>query len=439
VSAAPLGLERALSLRAAMVANDDGQCYVTSMAERHDTVIIGGGQAGLAMSYFLREQGREHVIVERRSLAERWRSERWDSLCFQFPNWSFQLPGHHYNGDAPDAFAHYFEVVRYLETYADTIEAPLRSGVDVASLTCDPATGRFRIATPESALEASRVVIATGPFQRPTIPQLAKLLPADVFQVHSSRYRNPAELPAGAVLVVGSGGSGSQIAEELVQAGRGVFLTVSRHRRVPRNYRGRDALWWSDKLGRFEVTIESLPGRRPLPTILYTGVGGGHDMDVRRLGDDGAVLLGRLLDCSGTRLSFDASASGHLAFADESCAEFTRAIDDNVRETGMDAPESDVEKKPRTAAIRGDPVLGLDLRSANITSVIWCTGYGFDFGWVGLPIFDDRGTPMQHRGVTSVPGAYFLGLHWMHKFKSGTLWGVGEDAAYLAEHMLASK
>jgi putative flavoprotein involved in K+ transport len=264
------------------------------------------------------------------------------------------------------------------------------------------------------------------------------LLPADVFQVHSSHYRNPDALPAGAVLVVGSGGSGSQIAEELIQAGRRVFLTVSRHRRVPRNYRGRDALWWAGKLGRFEVTIESLPGRKPLPTVLYTGVGGGHDMDVRRLGDDGAVLLGRLVDCNGTRLSFDASASANLAVADESCAEFTRAIDDYVRETAMDVPESGVETKSRTAAARGEPGIELDLRSTNITSVIWCTGYGFDFGWVGLPIVDDRGIPVQHRGVTCEPGVYFLGLHWMHKFKSGTLWGVGEDAAYLAEHMLAS-
>ena len=172
------------------------------MAERHDTVIIGGGQAGLAMSYFLREQGREHVIVERRRLGERWRSERWDSLCFQFPNWSFQLPGHHYDGNAPDAFAHYPEVVRYLEAYAQTIEAPLRCGVDVASLTHDPATGHFRVTTPDSVLEASRVVIATGPFQRPVIPRLASSLPAKVFQVHSSRYRNPDALPAGAVLVL---------------------------------------------------------------------------------------------------------------------------------------------------------------------------------------------------------------------------------------------
>jgi putative flavoprotein involved in K+ transport len=409
------------------------------MAERHDTVIIGGGQAGLAMSYFLREQSREHVIVERRRVAERWRSERWDSLCFQFPNWSFQLPGYPYDGGAPDAFAHYSEVVRYLESYADKIEAPLRCGVNVTSLTRDVAMGRFRIATPESVLEASRVVIATGPFQRPAIPQLATLFPHDVFQVHSSRYRNADALPDGAVLVVGSGGSGSQIAEELVHAGRRVFLTVSRHRRVPRNYRGRDALWWSGKLGRFDVTVESLPGRKPLPTILYTGVGGGHDMDVRRLGDDGAVLLGRLLGCSGARLWFDASASAHLAFADESCAEFTRAIDEYIRETAMEAPLSGAQMEPRTSPARGDPVLELDIRSADITAVIWCTGYGFDFDWVELPIFDERGTPMQHRGVTSVPGAYFLGLHWMHKFKSGTLWGVGEDAAFVAEHMLAAK
>jgi putative flavoprotein involved in K+ transport len=404
------------------------------MVERHDTVIVGGGQAGLAMSYFLRQQGREHVVVERRRLAERWRSERWDSLHFQFPNWSFQLPGHPYDGDAPDAFAHYAEVIRYLEAYANAIEAPLRCGLDVTSLSHDPATRRFRIVTSDSTLEASSVVIATGPFQRPAIPRLASSLPAGLFQVHSSLYRNPDALPAGAVLVVGSGGSGSQIAEELVQAGRRVFLTVNRHRRVPRKYRGHDALWWSGKLGRFEVTIDSLPGRRPLPTVLYTGVDGGRDMDVRRIGADGAVLLGRLLDCNGTRLLFDASAAAHLAFADESYAEFTRAIDDYVRATGMQAPEAEAARQPTTANAT-EAIRELDLQTANVTSVIWCTGYGFDFDWVDLPILDDRGAPVQHRGLTSVPGAYFLGLHWMHKFKSGTMWGVGEDAQYLAEHM----
>ena len=407
------------------------------MPERHDTVIIGGGQAGLAMSYFLREQHREHVILERRRLAERWRDERWDSLYFQFPNWSFQLPGYPYDGDAPDAFAHYSDVIRYLETYASNIQAPLRCGVAVTSLTHDSASGRFHIVTPDSTLEASRVVIATGPFQRPAIPRLASSLPVDVFQLHSSRYRNPQTLPPGAVLVVGSGGSGSQIAEELIQAGRRVFLTVNRHRRVPRNYRGRDALWWSGKLGRFEVTIDSLPGRKPLPTVLYTGVGGGRDMDVRRLGEDGALLLGRLLGCTGTRLSFDGRVDEHLAFADESYAEFARAIDDYVRATGMDAPEA--ESTVTSISTRAsDPVLELDIRSANVTSVIWCTGYDFDFDWVKLPVFDHRRAPVQQRGVTCVPGAYFLGLHWMHKFKSGTLWGVGEDAEFLGQHMRAT-
>jgi putative flavoprotein involved in K+ transport len=263
-------------------------------------------------------------------------------------------------------------------------------------------------------------------------------LPADLFQLHSSRYRNPEELPAGAVLVVGSGGSGSQIAEELIQAGRRVYLTVNRHRRVPRNYRGRDALWWSGKLGRFEVTIDSLPNRTPLPTILYTGVAGGHDMDVRRLGEDGAELVGRLLGGDGMRLSFDASAPTHLAFADAYCAEFTRAIDDFILEQGMDAPAASVEAKPKPTSSSMVPILELDLRAANINSVIWCTGYGFDFDWIKLPIFDERGIPVQHRGVTSVPGAYFLGLHWMHKFKSGTLWGVGEDAEFIGRHMKAS-
>lgn len=406
------------------------------MAEHHDVVIVGGGQAGLAMSFFLREHGREHIILERERLAQRWRSERWDSLYFQFPNWSLRLPGYDYDGDAPDAFSHYSDVVGRLETYAEMIDAPLRCGAAATSMTRDPSTGRFSIITPESVLEASQVVMATGPFQRAVVPSVAQALPADVFQVHSSRYRNPDLLPAGAVLVVGSGGSGAQIAEELIQAGRRVFLSVNRHRRVPRNYRGHDALWWSNKLGRFEVTIDSLPQRKPLPTVLYTGVHGGHDMDLRRLADEGAMLCGRLLGCSGARLTFDACVSEHLRFADESYAQFIRDIEDYIARTGMDAPVRDSETVLEPQAATGDPIVDLDLRAANITSVVWCTGYDFDFNWVRLPIFDERGSPIHRRGVTGVPGAYFLGLHWMYRFSSGTFWGVGEDAQFLAEHML---
>src|SRR5215211_1129764 len=231
------------------------------MRERHDTVIIGGGQAGLAMSHHLRERSREHIILERQRVAERWRSERWESLYFQFPNWSLQLPGYSYKGDQPDAFAHHVEVTRFIENYALFIDAPLRCGADVLSLERDP-TGRFIISTRDAVIEASRVVMATGPFQQPSLPALSPSMPADICQLHASQYFNPEQLPTGAVLVVGAGSSGCQIAEELYRRGQTVYLSVSRHRRAPRRYRGRDLLWWLFAMGRFDTTIDSLPGRK---------------------------------------------------------------------------------------------------------------------------------------------------------------------------------
>ena len=405
------------------------------MKERHDTVIIGGGQAGLAMSHHLRERSREHIILERHRVAQRWRNERWDSLCFQFPNWSLQLPGYAYKGDEPDAFAHHEEVTRFIEGYAGFIDAPLRCGAGVASLERDPASGRFVIATHDTTIEASRVVIATGPFQRPSLPASNPSLPADLVQLHASQYFNPEQLPNGAVLVVGTGSSGCQIAEELYRCGRTVYLSVGRHRRAPRHYRGRDLLSWLFAMGRFDTTVDSLPGRRIPPPLLLTGVNGGHDVDLRRFAADGVVLLGRYKGGADGKLEFGDDLENILADADETDAEFRRSVDAHVRTTGIPASDPDSADQAPMPIATIKPVTTLDLRTAHITSVIWCTGYQFDFDWVRLPVFDAQGAPSQQHGVTSCPGAYFLGLHWMHKFKSATLFGVGEDAAYIAEHM----
>jgi len=404
------------------------------MTERHDTIVIGGGQAGLAMSYYLQQQHREHVVIERGRIAERWRSERWDSLHFQFPNWALQLPGHYYNGSDPDGFAHYSEVIRYIESYAKAIAAPLRLGAEVMSLTRDSNTGRYVIATNRSMLAASRVVIATGPFQRPSIPPLATTLPPDIVQLHSSRYRNSEQIPTGAALIVGSGGSGCQIAEELNQQGRKVFLTVNRHRRVPRRYRGRDALSWLAALGRFDVTIDSFPEHKPPPTVLVTGVNGGHDIDLRRFASNGVVLLGKLCSCRDGELGFDVNLEADLAWGDETFKDFRRSVDEYISNAGIAAPEEE-EASAVPSSKTMTSIRSLSLASAGIKTIIWCTGYRFDFDWLRLPVLDERGAPIQHRGVTNCSGAYFLGLHWMHKFKSGTLFGIDEDAAFIAEHM----
>jgi putative flavoprotein involved in K+ transport len=405
------------------------------MREQHDTVIIGGGQAGLAMSYYLRDRGREHIILERKRVAERWHSERWDSLAFQFPNWALQLPGFVYKGENPDTFAHYREVASFVEDYARFIDAPVRCSSEVSSVMREEDTGKFVVGAKDLVLEASRVVVATGPFQRPSLPALSTALPRDVFQVHASAYRNPDQLPAGAVLVVGSGASGCQITEELYQSGRTVYFSVSRHRRAPRRYRGRDLTWWLISMGRMDQRINSFPGRQMPPSVVITGVNGGHDVNIRNFGRDGVVILGRLIGVDGNKVSFGNDAEEVLAGSDKAYLDF-KSIADEYVDTNRLELESEEPTVIDNAPIKNIP--SLDLSAANITSVVWGTGYDFDFSWIDIPVLNDRGAPVQERGVTDCRGLYFLGLHWMHTFKSGVLFGVGDDAAYLADHIDAT-
>jgi putative flavoprotein involved in K+ transport len=400
------------------------------MNERHDVVVIGGGQAGLAMSYCLRQHGREHIVLERTRIAERWHSERWNSLAFQFPNWALKLPGWEYRGSEPDAFVNYREIARCIENYARLIDAPVRCGADVVSLEQDPSSARLLVKTREATIEASHVVIATGPFQRASVPAWSSEIPSRIFQVHANQYRGPDQLPPGAVLVVGSGASGCQIAEELYQGGRTVYLSVSRHRRAPRRYRGRDLTWWALERGIMDLRIDSFPRRKYPPSLVITGVNGGHDINVRQFAEDGVIVLGRLLGMAGRAFTFDDSAESVLAASDTAYRDFRAASDEHVRANGLDLPE-EAEPEPLTSVLPSVATLN----AADISAVVWGTGYAFDFDWVKLPVLDGRGAPVQERGVTGVPNACFLGLHWMHTFKSGVLFGVGEDAAYLADRI----
>lgn len=405
------------------------------MRERLDTVVIGGGQAGLAMSTVLQQHAREHVVLERRRVGERWRTERWDSLRFQFPNWTLQLPGYAYHRDDPDGFAHYQEIVGIIEDYAAGTGAPVRENTGVVGLTEDAGGRGFVVSLVDGSLHARRVVVATGPFQRPLIPPLSGDISRTVLQTDPTRYRCPEDLPAGAVLVVGSGASGCQIAEELQRAGRTVYLSVSRHRRAPRRFRGKDVYWWLEKMGRFSQTIDSFPGRQWPPSVVITGVNGGFDVNVRQLAADGVQVVGAVAGASGDTLSIRAGANQILDLADTAYADFvsaarllaTKEIDEELAE------ESLAEPTGLPAAI--DEMDSLDLVKENIAAIIWATGYTYDFDWVKIPVFDERGRPVQQRGVTHLPGLYFLGLHWMHTFKSGLFAGVGSDAEYLAAEM----
>lgn len=405
--------------------------------EQIETVIIGGGQAGLAMSYCLGQLGRrEHVILERERVAERWRSERWDSLTFQSPNWNIHLPGFAFQAADPDAFASRDEVVHFIESYAAFIQAPVRCGVAATAVRQTPDSKLLIVEAQATLFEVKNVVIATGPFQVPAAP-----LPIGgrALHLHSSRYRNPQLLPPGAVLVIGSGNSGAQIAEELCSAGRQVYLSVSKHRRTPRRYRGKDYMWWYKALGEADITVDQRQDEQP--PRLITGVSGGHDVDLRRLAADGVVLLGSVLGGQDGRIAIADDLDEHLARGDASFADFTKQADRYAARNGLDLPpphkRAEVLCTPKKVA---DPLLTLDLAAANITTIIWANGFRYDFNWIDLPIFKNGmqpfgRVPVHKRGIAEVPGIYFLGLPWLHKLKSSFLWGVGEDAEYLADHI----
>jgi putative flavoprotein involved in K+ transport len=405
------------------------------MREQKDVVVIGGGQAGLAMSSVLQQQGREHIILERRRIGESWRTERWDSLRFQFPNWTIQLPDYTYRGNDPDHFAHYSEILRLVEDYAVSTGAPVRENTEALALTGRGTGEDFEVSLAEGSIHAHRVVIATGPFQRPRIPQLASDVPPSVLQLDPTRYRSPEALPAGAVLVVGSGASGCQIADELLHAGRRVYLSVSRHRRAPRRFRGRDVYWWLEALGRFAQTIDSFPARQYPPSTVVTGVNGGYNVNVRQLAADGVSVLGRVIGASGPNLDVQANANQVLDEADQAYTGFLSAARQFISSNGIEEwlDQEEPEEPIHFPAV--EEVDSLSLAREGINTIIWATGYAYDFDWVKIPVFDDRGRPLQQRGVTAVPGLYFLGLHWMHTFKSGLLSGVGADAEFLADHM----
>ncbi|MEJ8810214.1 NAD(P)-binding domain-containing protein [Variovorax ureilyticus] len=411
--------------------------------ERVETLVIGGGQAGLAMSYHLGRLGGEHLVLERGEVAERWRSERWDSLHFQSPNWNMNLPGWpRMAADPhadPDAFSPLREVTGYLERYAAAIRAPVRTRCAALSVRRRPGSRELQVQTDGTLYVANNVVVATGPYQ---VPRAAPSLGAGVFALHSTQYRHPMQLPGGAVLVVGTGNSGVQIAEELCRAGRRVFLSVSSHERIRRRYRGKDCIYWLIATGSADSTLREWKGARL--SRLMTGVNGGHDIDLRRLAAEGIVLTGRVKAAENGRIAIADDLAASIAHGDESLKAFDRRCDDTVRAQQLDLPPADPPEDPLPDPPALDtPLRTLDLAREGIASVIWANGAHADFGWIDLPVFgpspESKRAPVHERGVTSEAGLYFLGLPWLHKWKSAFLFGADEDAAYLAAHIVAQR
>ncbi len=403
--------------------------------EQLESLIIGGGQAGIAMSAQLSKRGRPHLVLERHRIAERWRSERWDGLRLQSPNSEVHFSDYPFPYTDPSAFASAGDIGNFITAFADTVAAPVRSGVAATTMRRRDNGAGFRIETSQGPIEAANVVVATGPFQRPIIPAL---LPkdADIFQVHAVAYRNPDQLPDGAVLVVGCGASGSQIADELMRAGRRVYLSISRHRRLPRRYRGHTYRWWWEMMGTLETPVEKRPPDRS--PYVVTGAYGGYTIDFRRFAARGLILLGRAEGVSDGVMSFAPDLATNLARGDTAYTAFLDAADAYANSAGLNLPEEPGARvaEPDPPCVI-EPIRYLNLRDAGVATVIWATGYALDFGWVDIPVFDESGTLIHRRGVTNAPGLYFLGLQWLSRMESALINGVGYDAAYLADHIAA--
>jgi putative flavoprotein involved in K+ transport len=400
--------------------------------EHFSVVIVGGGQAGLSVSYLLKQRGVSHVVLEAKRVASAWRDQRWDSFCLVTPNWQCRLPGHPYSGDDPLGFMGKDAIVEYVENYARRFELPVREGVSVTSVRRGEGSSRFEIVTSSGRLTADQVVVATGGYHAPRVPDYAGQLDG-VKQLHSSEYRNAAQLPEGEVLVVGTGQSGCQIAEDLHLLGRKVHLAVGSAPRCARRHRGKDVVEWLEQMGHYDLPIERQTNPEELrdrANHYVTGRAGGHDLDLRRFALEGMRLYGPLTGFEASKLRFAPELKRNLDHADDVYRSINRSIDAYISQQGITAPHAEEyvavwepAEEPRE----------LDPAAAGITSVIWATGFHTDFRWVELPAFDARGRVEHQRGITKVPGLFFIGLPWLHTWGSGRFSGVGADASYLVD------
>lgn len=406
--------------------------HPSSAPAHHAVLIVGGGQAGLSLSYYLQQRSIDHLVLEKHTPMHAWRTQRWDAFCLVTPNWQCKLPGHDYDGPEPHGFMKKDQIVAYLEAFLKKVNPPMLTGVTVQHVKARP-EGGYAVQTTAGLFTADQVVVASGGYHEPVVPRLAERLPAHITQLHSEQYRNPQSLPEGGVLVVGSGQSGAQIAEDLHLAGKQVHLAVGDAPRCARFYRGRDVVDWLADMGYYDMPVDQHPlreGVRDNTNHYVTGRDGGRDIDLRAFAKQGMKLYGLLDSLQDGVVSFQDNLKAALDQADKVYNGINAAIDKHIAEQGIDAPAGGVYEpvwQPDGNHTR------LDLAAEGITSVIWCIGFKPDFSWLDAPVFNGRGQPVHHRGVTRQAGLYFLGLPWQYTWGSGRFSGVARDALYLAE------
>ena len=409
------------------------------MVTRLPAVIVGGGQAGLSVSWYLKQAGIDHVVLERDTLMHNWADARWDSFCLVTPNFQCRLPGYSYDGSDPQGFMVKKEIQEFLTGFVTSFSPPVREGVQVTSVRAADGGG-FTVETTSGTYLTEQVVVATGGYHTPSIPRLGERLPSAVEQIHSARYRNAESLPDGPVLVVGTGQSGAQIAEDLLLAGRDVHLAVGGAPRFARRYRGKDVITWLEETGYYDkpVTDKPVEERTKDKTNHYvTGRDGGRDIDLRAFATQGMSLHGRLREVSDESLHFGGDLEASLDHADEVYNGINAMIDEHIE--GSDTHGVDVGEPSRYHPVwRPYGYRGSQLPVDGIAAVVWATGFVRDYRWLHVPVFDGAGHPQHVRGVSSVPGVYFIGLPWQHTWGSGRFAGLDRDAEHVAQRLSGS-
>jgi len=397
----------------------------------YDVIIVGGGQAGLSVSHCLQKQGINHIIFEKNRIGHSWRNDRWDTFCLVTPNWQCQLPDFPYPGNDPKGFMLKDEIVEYVEAFAQKVNPPIREGVSVTRVYRGQ-NGQLNVTTSCGEFTADHLVVATGGYDIPIVPDYAHSLPKRIKQIHSVDYRNPEQLPEGEVLVVGSGQSGVQLMEDLHLAGRKVHLAVGSAPRSPRMYRGRETTEWLYDLGFYDLTIDRHPlgdEAKHKTNHFLTGRSGGHEIDLRKFALEGVKLYGSMANIHGTTLEFQPDLTKNLDDADEIYVNIRNDIDRYIADNHIVAPVEPPFRKVWEPEF--DPV-SIDADAENITSIVWAIGFRPNYRWIELPVFDGRGYPQFDRGITHVDGLYFIGLPWLHTWGSGRFLGIADDAHYLA-------